>query len=64
MQNNTMNNTMRFKRRQLRKRRHLSTDDQIVWQWLNSALRDERLRAILRERLTQPEIPALREIQF
>jgi len=61
---NTMSNTMRSKRRQLRKRRQLSTGDENVWQWLDTALRDERWRAILRERLNEVEAPALREIQF
>ena len=54
---------MRIKPRPLRKRRHLSTGDQIVFQWLNIALPDEHWRDLIHERLAKAK-PVLKEIQF
>ena len=54
---------MRIKGRPEKKKRRLSTvpKDQLLWQWLNNLLRDDRWRALVRERLIQHE-PA--EIKF
>ena len=59
-----MKNIRTTKRRLLRKTPDLSTPvaaEPNLFVWLNAALRDERLRAIIRERLLQAE---LAEIQF
>jgi hypothetical protein len=55
---------MKTNRRLLRKTRHLSTPGAAqpnFLLWLNAALRDERWRAVIRDRLIQAE---LAEIQF
>lgn len=55
---------MRNNRRQLRRKRELSTPaaaEPNFLAWLNAAVRDERWRTLIRERLVQAE---LAEIQF
>jgi hypothetical protein len=55
-----MNNKMRI-RRPLSKRGGLSTggNDELFLQWLNTAFRDEKWRAFIRERARQNELPVI-----